>query len=127
MGDLRVRSRLVLSTDDMCQIPPMWTVVTNEKCGRAVVATLERLVCGKVATEAVLVPCIYLWLWCGSSLAVNGELTMWGCDTSPNLAPAIQVVQLYTWLEMSITWGPLFPVLLPLVLLALATNLLTFQ
>merc|ERR1712187_202456 len=51
---------------------------------------------------------------------------MGGYSTSDKLFKN-RALQLYTWLEVSITWGPLIPALLPLLLLALVTNSLTFQ
>lgn len=105
----------MLKTSDICRGSPFERVAINEKCGRAIVFSLVSLFIQNVLIDSLLFPCTTLWR------------LMLGFGPPGFLSPKEQMPRLLTWLQLAITWGPMAPVLQPLLLMALATNFLTYQ
>ena len=114
---------------DLCSASSgLWS---DGKCMRSLVDTMAPLLVSKTITRAFLQPIITLVKW-QLSHHQGGQLYMrryllYGDPicTSSSLEEGQQASLLVTFAEVALLWGPFVPVLLPAVILATCTNMLT--
>jgi len=129
--DARLYYFNVLSTAELCQLPDAWAWLSNRKCGHAIISILGDMLFQKLLVEAFVVPTCFMWLMHFAKLAKDGNLRLnifrVSFDVAGKLSESSQTVHLLTWLEISVTWGPLAPLLQLLLLVALTTNAVMYQ
>merc|ERR1712151_535166 len=83
------------------------------------------LVISQIALETGMYPAFFLLLWCLSKRCENDgalKFMRWGLDIRTSYNTLDYVVQLDIWAVTAVTWGPLVPVIQPLLLLAVAVS-----
>ena len=116
---------------DLCSASQFWW--SEGKCMRSLVDTMAPLLVSKMITRAFLQPILTLVKW-QLSQRQGGQLylrryLLYGNPstlcTSNSLEQAQQASLLVTFAEVALLWGPFVPLLLPAVILATSTNMLT--
>ncbi|CAE7747742.1 unnamed protein product [Symbiodinium sp. CCMP2456] len=131
---LRIWDEEMMNTDaDMCQLEPSWW--KNGRCSRAMIEGLAPLLMKKLLLRTCLQPVLLLIAWQLSKLD-SGErsdgsrqlrLFKVGPTTSGCLSPVQQHALLTTYMETTIFWGPLNPLVSFCVATAAAVNALLFN
>lgn len=112
-------------TRDLCSARPAWW--RQGRCSRALVETVTPLFLRKLILRACVQPLVSILMWRVSERTSAGRLQFRGFPTDGSLNTDEQHAMLVTLGEMALLWGPLIPLVLPLVSMALSTNLLTFN
>jgi len=114
----------VLNTRDICSTPTLRRMLSqhNGGCSRDILATLTPLLCQQLAIEAVVFPILYLLTWMASERSESGELQMRRLGVRTSFTPEEYFIQLDIWAATVVMWGPLVPLMLPLIVLAVSIS-----
>lgn len=113
--------------DDLCRTRPDWFM--RSRCSRSVVETLTPLFLGKTALRATVQPVMSICLWRLSKRTEVGELKLRGLGlrTTGSISPTSQYSTLLTLCEFAFVWGPLVPLLYPLIWAALGSQIFAYK
>ena len=126
---LRIWDEEIMNTDaDMCQLEPSWW--KNGRCSRSMIEGLAPLLMKKLLLRTCLQPVLLLIAWQLSKLDSDERsdgsrqlrLLKVGPTTSGCLLPIQQHALLTTYMETTIFWGPLNPLVSFCVAIAAAVN-----
>eukprot|EP00929_Paragymnodinium_shiwhaense_P084109 TRINITY_DN44956_c0_g1_i1.p1 TRINITY_DN44956_c0_g1~~TRINITY_DN44956_c0_g1_i1.p1 ORF type:complete len:1064 (-),score=208.88 TRINITY_DN44956_c0_g1_i1:9-3200(-) len=119
-----IKQTEILSTELLCKTPSwhdfFWVRGGRGGCSRELVEILSPLVLQQTAIEAAGFPLIYLLLWLAAVREEDGTLRAFGCRVS--FTREDYLAQLDIWTGTAVLWGPLVPLVLPILALAVAVN-----
>eukprot|EP00440_Ansanella_granifera_P032371 gb/GFBE01035127.1/.p1 GENE.gb/GFBE01035127.1/~~gb/GFBE01035127.1/.p1 ORF type:complete len:1130 (+),score=207.57 gb/GFBE01035127.1/:1-3390(+) len=113
-----------LSTEELCSVPSPWTCFDGG-CTRQVVEIAQRFTLQQLVVEAVVLPTWYLFLWSFCKLSEDGRLMLPLVKMpAPTFTGKDYTLRLNVWLATAFFWGPLVPVVMPMLLVVVMTNTL---
>ena len=99
----------------------------SPQCARAVVAALAPLLLKKLAIQALALPAVTVLKWRTMPHGVLAQLQFWRNNINSHdqhfktgIALDNVMAQIMTWLDLAIVFGPQIPLLVPLILMAVA-------
>ena len=123
--DVILEPLTILNTTELCRPHAYWW--RQERCSRSVIEALVPLLVQKTILKLCVHPFVFLICWSLSKKASDtGELNLFGFATTRVLWPHSQITALVTMTDLALLWGPFMPVLLVLVVLAIAAQKLLF-
>merc|ERR1712087_179143 len=103
---------------ELCQVPSMAKIFQQRRCVRAVLAGMCPLLVQKMAISATATPCLSIMKLLLNRALRRPTVSAW------TLTRSSQMSQLVTWGELAIIWVPAVPALGPLILIAIALQLI---